>query len=362
MLTVEVVKRFESNEQSFILEARLSFKDGVSILFGPSGSGKTLILQMIAGLTRPDEGHVSLNEMTYFDSQQAVDVPICARQIGYVFQDLALFPHLTVLQNVSYGLNRLHRDTQLQRCNHMLEKLRILHLADRSPMTLSGGERQRVALARALIFDPGILLLDEPLSALDLGVKRSILADLKQISRDIKIPVVYVTHDRSEALYLGDQLFMVEHGRIVAQGNPLEILEHPTQASIARLLNVENIFEGTIVSKSLQQGIMRCEVQGVQLEVPYTDWPNNVPLRFGLRSKDILLSNRKPSGLSAQNVLPGSITRLGPRLNEIHIEVDCGIDFRVTTTQNAVDSLNLEVGGPVWLIFKAHSCLIFDAS
>jgi molybdopterin-binding protein len=246
----------------------------------------------------------------------------------------------------------------LGRSQKILDGLKIGGLASRMPQTLSGGERQRVALARTLVTEPKILLLDEPLSALDLSVKRLILHDLNRINQEMRILILYVTHDRSEALSLGEHLLLIENGRVVEEGNPLEVLEKPSQESIASLVGVENILEGTILRRDAERGTMRCDLGGCFVEVPYVDGPDNEAVRFGLRSRDILIAAAKPHGLSAQNLLPGRIVSIEPQDFEVHLRVDCGISFSVTTTQNAVGQLDLTSGKEVWLVFKAHSCHI----
>jgi molybdate transport system ATP-binding protein len=362
MLRVRILKDFDHSVASgFTLNVSFQAEPGIAILFGPSGSGKSLTLQMVAGLKAPDHGSIELNGETYFDADRRISVPIRLRRVGYVFQSLALFPHLTVFQNVGYGLDDIRKQQRLQLCWPILEKLRISDLTDRRPQTLSGGEQQRVALARALVTRPKILLLDEPLSALDLGVKREIMADLRRINQELQIPILYVTHDRSEALSLGEHLLMLEKGKIIAEGNPLDILERPGQEGIARLLNVENLFEGTVKQRSPELGTMSCDLGGCQVEVPYADWPEGRPVRFGLRSRDILVGVEKPSGLSAQNVLPGRIVHVESGGTEVHLRVECGVIFEVTATRNAAEHLKLRTGREVWLIFKAHSCLVLNA-
>lgn len=361
MLHVDISKKLShSATQSFALEVSFQAKPGITILFGASGSGKSLTLQMVAGLQAPDHGRIELNGETYFDSERRLNVPIRRRKVGYVLQNLALFPHLTVSQNTVYGLSDLPRQERVRRSQSILRSLKIAELENRRPQTLSGGEQQRVALARALVTEPRILLLDEPLSALDLGVKRSILADLRQINQQMQIPILYVTHDRSEALSLGEHLLMLENGKIVAEGNPLGILERPPHESIAHLLDVENLFEGLVTRRYPERGTMGCNLKGCEVEVPYLDYPENQPLRFGVRSKDILVGIERPVGLSAQNVLPGRIVQLESSGYEMHLEVDCGVVFKVTTTRSAVETLQLHVSREVWLVFKAHSCLILN--
>ena len=340
------------------MDVSFQVKTGITILFGPSGSGKTLTLKMVAGIEIPDRGLISVNGECLFDSKQPICAPIRMRNVGYVFQNLALFPHFTVLQNVTYGLHRLSKANGLKRAGKALEDFQIEGLADRMPESLSGGEQQRVALARALVTEPRVLLLDEPLSALDMRTKRSIIADLNRINQKRQIPILYVTHDRAEALALGEHLLLLEAGKVVAEGQPIEVLEHPQRETIATLVGVENIFQAAIIEKNPERGTMTCDLGGCRVEVPYTDWSASKPLRVGLRSGDILLAVQKPLGVSAQNILLGKISSMESFDYEVHLTVDCGITFKVTLTRNAAESLRLSLNKEVWIVFKTHSCHI----
>ena len=356
MLQASLFKRYGTDSGSpFILHVSFQVKAGITILFGPSGSGKTLTLKMVAGIEVPDLGIMSVNGECFFDSKQGICVPIRMRNVGYVFQNLALFPHLTVLQNVTYGLYHLGKANGLKRAGKALEDFQIKGLADRMPENLSGGEQQRVALARALVTEPKVLLLDEPLSALDMGTKRSIMADLNRINQKRQIPILYVTHDRAEALGLGEHLLLLEAGKVVAEGQPIEVLERPQKETIANLLGVENIFDAAIIDKHPERGTMTCDLGGCRVEVPYTDWPACKPLGVGLRSGDILLAVQKPLGVSAQNILSGKISSMEPFDYEVHLTVECGVTFKVTLTRNATESLHLSPHREVWIVFKTHS-------
>jgi len=359
MVQVRIFRQFQQNSESrFALDISFTAKPGITILYGASGSGKSLTLQMVAGIHTPDQGRISVGDTVFFDSRRGIDLPIRQRRVGYLFQDLALFPHFSVLDNVTYGLHQFVRDQRTLRARAMLTQVGIIQLADRFPRTLSGGERQRVALARALVVQPRILLLDEPLSALDMAVKRDILSDLARINQELQIPILYVTHDRSEALTLGENLLLVEQGKIVAEGSPLDVLERPKKESVANLLGVENVFDAELVSQHPERGTMTCRVGTCQLEVPYTEWPEGKVLKLGIRSGDIMLALEIPAGLSAQNILPARIQRLEICDFEVHVWADCGHLYKVTVTRNAFESLALKENKEIWLVFKTHSCHI----
>jgi len=202
--------------RGFALDVAFDVPPGVTVLFGPSGSGKSTTLAAIAGLVRPTSGHVAIGDDVWFDSEAKIHVAVHRRRVAFVFQSLALFPHMTALENVGYGIKRalLDRSARAVRALTLLERLRVPHLADRKPGTFSGGEAQRVALARALATSPRLILLDEPFSALDRELRVELIADLRESIRELHLPVLFVTHHREEARALGDRLVLLGNGRV----------------------------------------------------------------------------------------------------------------------------------------------------
>lgn len=352
-LQAHIRKRFGSG---FALDVRFTAPPGITILFGASGAGKTTILDCIAGLLQPDAGHVACGTRTWFDSEAGVNVPVARRRAGYVFQDLALFPHLTVAQNVQYGLRELSRTQRTHRVETILESFRIGHLAGRKPGEISGGERQRTALARALVTDPALLLLDEPLAALDVPTKSRIMDDLRAWTDNRRIPILYVTHSRDEVFALGERVIALQDGKLLAEGTPYEVLSAPRHEAIAQLAGFENLFDATVVALHPQQGTMTCELSGCHLEVPLGRLQTGERVRIGIRAGDILLATAPAAGLSARNVLPGTITRLQQREVTVIAVVDCGVPVEVHLTPGARDALRLAAGQPVWLVIKTYSC------
>jgi molybdate transport system ATP-binding protein len=209
----------------FELAAAFDAPPGVTILFGPSGSGKSTILATIAGLVRPDRGTVALGDRVWFASERGIDLAIHHRKVAFVFQSLALFPHLTAVGNVVYGMDRaLERAERRARAVALLERLRVPHLADRRPATFSGGEAQRVALARAFAIQPNIVLFDEPFSAMDRELRRGLTSDVRAFVEELQVPVIHVTHHRNEARALGDRVVLLERGRVAGQGSLASLL------------------------------------------------------------------------------------------------------------------------------------------
>ena len=234
-LQASLRKHFPSNTQNFLLEVAFHAAPGFTILFGPSGAGKTTLLDCISGLTTPDSGRIAVGDRVLFDGTQRVNLPVAKRRVGYVFQDLALFPHLSVEVNVEYGLAHLPKADRAAKSSAILQAFRIPHLSHRYPREISGGESQRAALARTLVTDPAVLLLDEPLAALDAPTKSKIIDDLRQWNQAHRIPILYVTHSREEVFALGVHVLVLDAGRIVAQGTPHEVIAAPQQ-EIERLM------------------------------------------------------------------------------------------------------------------------------
>jgi molybdate transport system ATP-binding protein len=332
------------------LDLAFEIGPGFTILFGASGAGKTTLLDCLAGLKTPDDGTIAIN------GRLLSNVPVSKRRVGYLFQDLALFPHLSVRDNVEYGLADLAPAKRRRRCDEILESFRISELASRKPCEISGGEGQRVALARALVTDPCLLLLDEPLAALDAATKSKILADLRAWNQEHQIPILYVTHSREEVLALGERVLVLDAGKLIAQGTPHDVMSAPYLETVAQLAGFENIFDATVSGVHEDRGTMTCRLAGseVELETPLVRLASNA--RVGIRAGDILLANVQPVGLSARNILPGTIVSL-ERLDVMMVaRVNCGVKMEVHLTLAARDGLGLEVGGRVWLVIKTYSC------
>ena len=344
----------------FTLDVTFQAEPGVTVLFGASGSGKTTILRCVAGLTRPHTGRIAIGVRVLYDSQTQADVAVQERRLGYVFQQLALFPHMSVAENIGYGLAALPRDERRARVTAAAESFHISALLDRRPDRVSGGERQRTALARALVTDPDALLLDEPLSALDYAIQRHIMDDLRRWNEARRIPVLYVTHSHREAFALGNRLIALEHGRIVASGSPHEVLDHPAQAPLAALAGFENLFDATVMARHEQAGTMTCLLAGTstELEVPLGVAAPGAPIRVAIRAGDILVSDREPAGLSARNVLPGTVERCIMQGATVVATIDAGARFTVHLTPGGAETLALRPGPTVWLVIKTYSCRV----
>lgn len=353
-LSVRVRKRLSA---AFAADVAFTAGPGVTILFGASGSGKTTVLRAIAGLVTPDEGRITADESVLFDSTSGIDVPVRERQVGYVTQHLALFPHLTVRQNVEYGLTGVDRQVRGQRVEAILDSFRIGQLRDRQPAQISGGEKQRVALARSLVTDPRVLLLDEPMSALDYATQTRIIDDLRAWNRDRRIPVLYVTHAHREVFALGDRVLVLDQGTVQADGTPHEVLDAPARHAIATMAGFENAFEATVLSSHAGWGTMLCRLEGTttDVEVPFSGAEAGARVKLAVRAGDILLAAEEPRALSARNVLPGTVQSVRRHGATVVAAVAAGAIFDVHLTPGACESLGIRDGREVWLVIKTYS-------
>jgi molybdate transport system ATP-binding protein len=368
-LEVRIRKRFPNPAGSFLLNVHFRALAGFTILFGASGAGKTTLLDCIAGLSEPEDGRIGIGGESVYDSETGQNVAPWQRRIGYVLQDLALFPHLTAEENVAYGLRTLSTAERRARSREMLNTFRIDHLRDRKPAQISGGERQRVALARTLVTGPRALLLDEPLVALDRPTKSLILGDLRRWNQHYRIPILFVTHSGEEVFALGEEVIVLDAGKIIAQGAPNDVMQAPRLETVARLSGFENIFNVTVIAINEDRGTMTCRIKKgpvegglmqtrpVELETPLVRTAVGSQMRVGIQAGDILLATENPHGLSARNILPGTIQRLLQKDGIVSATVDCsGTKFDVHLTLAAREDLSLTPGKKVWVVIKTHSC------
>jgi molybdate transport system ATP-binding protein len=353
-----LVERRAAIAPCFVLDVSLAIPSGITILFGASGAGKSTLLDCIAGLLEPDAGHIKTGDDTLFDSVSRVNVPPQRRRTAYVFQSLALFPHLTVEENVAYGLPHLPAEQRVERTAEILQAFRVENLRARKPGEISGGEKQRVALARSLVTMPRVLLLDEPLTGLDAELKALIVDDLRAWNSARKIPILYVTHTRDEVDALGERVVVLDRGCVVSEGLPHEVLDAPRRKKLAQAAGFENLLEAAVVELRESDGVMRVRVANTasEIEVPLGYATPNDIIQVAIRAGDILLATQHPAGLSARNILAGRIVSLKQRGTMVVALVEAGAIFTVHLTPGAVRSLELTAGKPVWIVLKTHSC------
>ncbi|MDR3622521.1 MAG: molybdenum ABC transporter ATP-binding protein [Paludisphaera borealis] len=357
VLEVQVSRRVH---HGLAVDATISLDGEIGVVFGPSGSGKSTLLRLIAGLTRPDAGRIALGGDVLFDSSRGVDVRLRHRRIGMIFQDDLLFPHLRVGANIGFGLNHEARDRRASRLAEVAALCGVEHLLDRWPSTLSGGERQRVGLARALAPKPRLLLCDEPVSALDLPNRHALLEGLRRVQKAEGLPVLYVTHSPAEAIALGTRLFLIEHGRLVAEGSPLDVLANSRHAGFLHLEGVRNVFLGRVAEHADDQGSTRLELTGgPSLIVPHVDHPLGTAMIAEIRGDDVLLSLEPVTGVSARNLIEGVVEAVVPHGHEAEIVVRTGdLRWLASTVGPASGPLALSAGQTVYMIIKARSCRV----
>ncbi len=361
MLQAAIKKRFGPDGKiRFALEADFTAGEGITVLFGPSGSGKTSTLRAIAGMVMPDEGKISLGNRVYFDSAARVNLPMQRRRVGFVFQDYLLFPHLTALENVRYGIQGESERARRARALEILQLVGVDHGAERRPRELSGGEQQRVALARAIGSDPAILLLDEPLSAVDVATRSRLLDEIVELQRKTRIPFLYVTHSPADAVRIGDSLLVLSEGRIVQQGKPLEVFNAPLNVPAAQVVGTENILLGAIAEHQAEQGISLVDLGRCRIVIPLADLPLGTRVTLGIRADDIIVSREPVTRTSARNLLAGKVKHLLRDQERVELIADCGVDLKVRITPQATQALELAPGVPIFLLIKANACRLLS--
>jgi molybdate transport system ATP-binding protein len=325
----------------------------VTVLFGPSGSGKTMILRALAGLERSTDAFIHFGREVWVDHKNGEFIPPQRRRIGFLFQDYALFSHLTVTGNIRYGLRGLSAREQQLRIDQLLERFQIQDLAARYPDQLSGGQKQRVALARTLAPQPRLLLLDEPLSALDGPTRETLRGELRRLLSSLSIPVLLVTHDRVEALALGDQVAIVNEGRIVQHASIEEVFRRPLTPAIAKIVAIETVQRARVLQAD--EELVTVALGETRLLAAASDFPKDAAEAFVcIRAENVLLlKSGEAVSASARNRLPAivkSLIREGPMWR---IDLDCGFALTALLTRQACEELALQENDRVLAMIKA---------
>ena len=340
---------------NFELDIDASFDSRITAIFGPSGSGKTTLLDAVAGLRRIVDGEITIDGRTLFSSARRINLPPQQRGVGYVPQEGALFPHLSVRKNILFGAERGYANTSIK-TNHVLNVLEIGHLLDRPVTNVSGGEAQRVALARAILSQPELLLLDEPLAALDIGLKEKILPYLGRVRDEFQIPMIYVTHNLTEVLTLADWVLMIKQGKLIAQGIPKQVLRSSHAILQIPEEQFENVFTVAFVESDEEAGRTRVRLSnGEELFIPYFQQASDRPFQIRISADDIIVATQNPQGISAGNVVPGTIRTIDLLEGQAMLTVFAGEEFYVRLTAAAVSKLALREDSRVFLIMKTRS-------
>ena len=331
----------------FQLDVAFEAPKGVTAIFGRSGSGKTSVVNAVAGLLRPDAGRIAIGDVVLFDSGAGTQLPPRQRRIGYVFQDARLFPHMTVLRNLRYGGNH--------EAARVIDVLGLAHLLDRMPSRLSGGERQRVALGRALMCDPQLLLMDEPLAALDAPRKAEILPFIERLRDEVETPMLYVSHDVSEVARLATTLVVIDDGRVTASGPVGTVLSQPETVPLVGVRAAGAVITTKVAGRLLDDGLTELAFSGGRIVLPGILGVLGQSLRIRIPAQDVILAREAPTGLSALNILPVTITRVeegrGPG---VAVGLKAGDDHLLArVTRRSASRLGLKVGQQIYAIIKA---------
>ncbi len=350
MLEIKVRKKLGN----FTVDVAFSTGAGVTALFGRSGAGKTSVINMVAGLIRPDEGRVAVKGRKLFDSEQSIDLPPEKRRCGYIFQDGRLFPHLTVKSNLTYGMRLVPRIERYVSYDRVVELLGIGHLLSRRPAKLSGGEKQRVAIGRALLTNPDLLLMDEPLASLDISRKDEVLPFVDQLSRELSVPILYVTHSLDEILNLADTVVLIDSGRATAEGSVEEVMSRSDLQHFVGTFDAGVVIGTEVEEHNEMTGLTTLRFGGGSLKIPLFNVPLGDRVRVRIRSRDVAISLRRPEKISVQNIFPATVEEVvetGNFLFDVRLNIGCNLFARITPAAKA--DLNLSSGQQVFALVKS---------
>ncbi|RVU34039.1 molybdenum ABC transporter ATP-binding protein [Hwanghaeella grinnelliae] len=348
---------------SFAIDAEIVIEpeeSGIVALFGKSGCGKTSIINMIAGLLRPDAGKVAIDGRVLFDSAAGVDIPPYRRDVGYVFQDARLFPHMTVKSNLLYGAGR-QSETRFD-LGQITDLLDIGHLLTRRPGELSGGEKQRVSIGRTILSNPRILLMDEPLASLDGARKAEILPFIQRLRDELGLPIIYVSHSIEEVVRLADVMVLIDDGRVAASGDVGDITSRLDLYPLTGRYEAGSVLAATVKDQDADYGLTVLDTPGGDIRVPQLSLPPGQSLRLRIRARDVALAIERPTGTSFQNILSGTVREIGERIHTrsdaaadamVEVSVDIGAPLRVRITRKSLDELGLRTGSLVYALIKA---------
>ncbi len=352
MIEIEVEKQLGA----FHLEARLAVPAaGVTAFFGRSGAGKTTLVNMLAGLVRPDRGRIAVGGELLFSSERGIDVPPERRRLGYVFQEARLFPHYSVRGNLTYGARRRHPTVTF---DAVVALLGLAPLLQRRPGDLSGGERQRVAIGRALLAAPRLLLMDEPLASLDAPRKAEILPFIERLRDELRVPVVYVSHAMEEIVRLADTLVLLSEGKVAAVGTVEEITSRLDLRPLTGRYEAGAVIRATVAGHDVTFGLSELAFPGGRLRVSRLSLPLGTPVRVRIRARDVALATTRPTGISIRNIFAARIVEIAPdRGPLVDVRLDIGrpqqpVALWARVTQRAAQELALAPGREIFALLK----------
>lgn len=349
--------------KDFLLDVKAEIENGITGVFGPSGHGKTSLLNCIAGLLKPDSGCIIINGEKVFDSDFKINIPVKERKVGFVFQDVRLFPHLTVHQNLNYGSKR-NRQEDIS-FNEIVEILQIRQLLNKKPSECSGGEKQRIAIGRALLSGAQILIMDEPFSAVDVNLRGNIIPFLKAINSRFKIPMLIVSHDLPDLLSLTNHLLLMKDGRIKAAGLFQDLITDESNVDIMKGAGLYNVFNLFVFASLPSQNmiLLKSFTSDFQVQVLSQSFQNEAeigqPVKILIRPEDISISLQPVTHISLRNQIPGTIEKIFSKDGLSFCLVNAGEKVLVEITEASLKHMQLEVGKPVFCLFKSAALKIF---
>lgn len=359
-LTASFTRGFPDGPEICVESLRVALDSGVTVLFGASGSGKTTILRCLAGLDAPSTGGIELGGEVWCDCALGKFVRPEHRRVGFMPQDYLLFPHLTVAENIAYGLPKLSTAERRAAVEKTIRWLGLDGLAARLPHELSGGQQQRVALARAVACSPQLLLLDEPLSALDAPSRHRLRSELRHWLGELSLPTLLVTHDRTEALALGNQIVVLDQGRIQQAGPVTEVFNRPANLTVARILGMETVVAGRVAART--EGMVTVSIGSVKLLSLAEDLPSDaVAVHACIRAEDVLLTRDAAATGSARNRIPGRVVSAHHDSPLTRVQLDCGFPLKALITRQALEELNLRTNDPIVAWVKAKHVHLIPA-
>jgi molybdate transport system ATP-binding protein len=351
MLAVEVSKSLGDFRIAARFEAATA---GITVLFGRSGAGKTSIVNMIAGLLRPDGGRIAVDGRALFDAAAGIDLAPERRRVGYVFQEARLFPHLSVRANLTYGRRFAPRGERFVDLDQVVGLLGLAGLLARQPATLSGGERQRVAIGRALLAAPRLLLMDEPLASLDAGRKSEILPYIERLRDDLGLPIVYVSHTAEEVVRLADTMVVLDDGRVAAAGPVEAIMSRLDLRPLTGRYEAGAVIDARIAGHDERFGLSSLDFGAGRLQVPRVELPTGTAVRVRIRARDVSIALSKPDQVSMLNVLEGRVVEIGaPDGPFVDLRLDVGTALWAQITARSLHDLGLAAGSRVYALIKA---------
>jgi len=347
----------ERQLDAFRLEAAFSCDAGVTALFGRSGCGKSTVLNLVAGLLRPERGRIAIGDRVLFDSAAGVDLPPERRRIGYVFQEGLLLPHLNVRQNLGYGRYFTPAPERWAQFDRIVALLDLAALLERRPRHLSGGEKQRVAIGRALLASPRLLLMDEPLASLDAGRRGEILYYIERLRDEVGVPIVYVSHEIEEVVRLADHMVLLSDGKVAASGEVHNLMGRIELRRLIGRYEGGAVIEARVSAQDLDSGLARLSFAGGELLAPDVDALVGETLRLRIRARDVSISLERPRDISVLNCLAGRVVEVGAEPgSSVDIRIDVsGTPILARITRHSAARLRLAPGQEVWALVKAVS-------